>query len=172
MCRSAGQPGSDAFQVPVPSRHLRASVSFAWASSTARAAGSDSGAPRSVGRPRYASMSRKRKMPSRQSLLASVLQTASQLYKWLSLSLTLGSNLPQPWAGAPPTSSSTATILRQGNPHSTKSAHTNTSLREKTPSPPPAVVLEQRHLVPALPSHAPRLPRLQVLEGLPCIRIQ
>ena len=58
MCRSAGQPGSDAFQVP-PSRHFRASVTFAWASSTARAAGSDSGAPRSVGSPRYASMSRK-----------------------------------------------------------------------------------------------------------------
>ena len=59
MGRSAGQPGSDAFQVPVPSRHFRASVSFAWAPSTARAAGSDSGAPRSVGRPRYASRSRK-----------------------------------------------------------------------------------------------------------------
>ena len=38
-------------------------------------------------------------------------------------------------------------------------------------SPPPAVVLEQRHLVPALPCHAPRLPRLQILEGLPCIRV-
>ena len=57
MDRSAGQSGSDAFQVPVvPLRHFRASVSFAWASSTARAAGSDSGAPRSVGSPRYASI--------------------------------------------------------------------------------------------------------------------